>query len=123
PSANVDVLVLPSHANHLLRPGKAYMPGHDLQLWESQGDLVEVRHRPARLRRHQRPGVTDLRTERDVQLDAFDIERKVELVVRGAIPQPRHDAQRFEAQFFHRALQFAHGLDWFFQVDCGDADD
>jgi hypothetical protein len=45
-----------------------------------------------------------LRAERDIEFDALDIERVVELVVRRQLPEPWHDAQSFEAELADGAV-------------------
>jgi len=68
-----------------------------IEIGEVERHVIEVWDRPARLRRPQRSGVTDLRAKRDAELHALGIERIVAAIVRRQLPQPRKDAETFEA--------------------------
>lgn len=51
------------------------------------------------------------------------VEGIVELVVRGAVPEPGHHAQRLEAELHHCPLEFPHGLHRALEVHGRDADE
>jgi len=93
---DVDIRVLGGQRDHLRGPRIADMAAHDHQFREIQRHDVQVRDRPARLRRAQRPGVADLQAERNAELDALGVQRVVAAVARRQVPQPRHHAQRPE---------------------------
>ena len=120
---DVHVVVFPGDADHLVGPGMTDVAADDAQLGKGQRHFVEVGHGPAGFRRHQRPGVSDLCAEGDVELDALHIQREVELVVRRAVPQPGHDAQGLEPQLDDGAVQLANGGKRFFQIDGRHADE
>ena len=63
--------------------------------------------------------MANLGTKRDIQLNAFDIEREIELVVGWAIPEPGNHAQGLKAKLLDGSLQLANRLDRFLQVDRG----
>ena len=93
------------------------MSAHDGQLRERERNLVQVRHWTSSLGRHQRSSVAHLRAERDPQLDAGDVERKVMFVVGRKFPQPWHHAKRLQAQFGNCAAQLAHSFHRIHEVD------
>jgi hypothetical protein len=79
---------------------------HD-ELRKLEQHVVEVRDRTSGLRRAERAGVTDLRAERDPELDAGRVDRVVAAVVRRQVPDPRDDPHRDEAELEHGAAQLS----------------
>lgn len=66
------------------------------------------------------PRGSDLGAEGNVQVDAGGVERVVAAVGGGGIPQPRHNAQRYETEVVHAAAQLADGGHRLGQVGAGD---
>src|SRR5258708_37229549 len=81
-----DALVLPGHPNHFVRPGISNVTCDNPQFGEGKSHLIEIGHRTTRFGRHERPCMTYLGAERNIQLDTFDIEWKIKLIVGGTIP-------------------------------------
>ncbi|HYN52102.1 MAG TPA: hypothetical protein VES62_14355 [Thermoleophilaceae bacterium] len=113
--------MLARDGDHLFGPGITDVPADDDQLREVERNLVDVWDRPPCLGRPQRPGVADLREERNIQLDARREERVVPAIRGRSLPQPRHDAQALEAQLGHAATKLAHRLHRLVEVDGGDS--
>ena len=105
---DVDVRVLGRDRDHLVGPRIADVPADDHEFGKVDRHLVEVRNRPPVLRRHQRPGVTDLRAERHAEFAAFGVDRIKARVRRRQFPEPRQHAHGLEAEFAHAPAQFAH---------------
>src|SRR6266568_1939209 len=78
-----DVLVLPGHPNHFIRPGIPNVTRHNPQFGKGQSHLIEIGNRTARFGRHERARMTCLGAERNAQLDTCDVEGKIELVIGG----------------------------------------
>src|SRR5271167_32298 len=76
-----DVLVLPGHPYHFVRPGIANVTRDNPQLGEGKSHLIEIGNRTPRFGRHKGACMTDLGAERNIQLDTCDVEGKIELVV------------------------------------------
>ena len=76
-----------------MRPRISDMTGDDLELRKFERDVIEIRDWPAGFRRTKRPRVSDLKTERDAELDTRGRQRVIAAIVGRQVSQPRHDAQ------------------------------
>jgi hypothetical protein len=118
---DVDVRVLGREGDHLGHPRDADVTPDDLQVRELERDVVQVGNGAARLRRTERPGVTDLQAEGDAELGALGVEPVVAAVVGREVPEPGQDAQRPEAELAHAAPELAHRVHRAVEIDRADA--
>mmetsp|Transcript_34694 Transcript_34694/g.80996 ORF Transcript_34694/g.80996 Transcript_34694/m.80996 type:complete len:264 (+) Transcript_34694:310-1101(+) len=102
---NVDILVLPCHCNHLIRPGIANVSANDLEIRKVQCDPVDVRYRPPCVTGIERPGVSNLGHKRNIQLHAFCKDRVEVVGGRGHAPQPRYYPNSLKTFLFNVVLQ------------------
>src|SRR5256885_12711619 len=115
--------MLPSHSYHFLRPWETYMAANDFQLWEFEGDLVNIGYRPAYFTRTQWPSVAYLGQKRNVELTAFDEQRPVFPACRRKVPQPRHDSETLEVFVSNIMLYLPYIANWVIQIDTGNPND
>ena len=62
------------------------MTRDNLELRKLERDVIEIRDWPAGFRRTKRPRVSDLKTERNAELDTLGVQRVIAAIVRAAGP-------------------------------------
>ena len=99
------------------------MSGDDLEFRKFERDVIEIRDWPAGFRRTKRPCVSDLKTERNAELDTLGIQRVIAAIVGRQAPQPRHDPQRFKSGIANASPKLPHRIHRAEQVNRGYPDE